>query len=248
MSGARSNRLRPFDMILFDLDGTLTDSAPGITRCVQFALARQGITVADPEELTPFVGPPLAESFARIYGFDAERSRRAIAAYRERFATVGIYENAPYPGIPALLAQLAKSGATLAVASSKPTPFVARILDHFALAQHFTAVVGSTLDQTRVAKEDVVAHALTLLPDHDRARTVMVGDREHDVRGARAHGIGTIAVTYGYGSPAELAAAGPLALADSVGALAALLGAPEIPVSAEPRRGSRQSLSRPPGA
>lgn len=222
---------RPYDLILFDLDGTLTDPKPGITRCVQYALARSGVTVANPAELTPFIGPPLAESFARFYGFDAAQSRRAIELYRERFSTVGLYENALYPGIPEMLQRLVSQGITLAIASSKPTAFVERILAHFALDTYFSAVGGSNLDHTRVAKDEVVQYVLSLLPEFEARCTVMVGDREHDVFGARTHGIATIAAGYGYGSADELAAANPLAIAASVEELGLLLGADGIPLT-----------------
>lgn len=212
-----------YDVILFDLDGTLTDSKAGITRSVQHALAGMGIDVPDEEALTPFIGPPLMESFARYYGFDGEQSRRAIAIYRQRFATIGIYENAVYAGIPELLADLRQSGTTLAIASSKPMIYVEQILSHFGLAEHFVAVAGSNLDGTRIAKREVIAHALSLLPDIDRTRSIMVGDREHDVFGAREHGIETIAVGYGYGPRWELIAAAPAAIADSVGQLRSML-------------------------
>lgn len=199
--------------------------------------------MADPAELTPFVGPPLAESFRRYYGFDDARARQAIAVYRERFATVGILENAVYPGVPALLAALREAGVTLAVASSKPEPYVARILKHFDMAGHFAAVVGSNLDLSRVAKAEVIARALTSLPSFDVSRTLMVGDREHDVIGARAHGIATIAAGYGYGTRDELTTANPLAIADSVAALSALLLAPNAPAIT----GSRSPDRRTPG-
>lgn len=213
----------PYETILFDLDGTLTDSKPGITRGVQHALAGMGITVEDADELTHFVGPPLAESFGRYYGFDAEQARQAIAIYRERFATIGIFENGVFPGIPMMLASLREAGVTLAIASSKPTVYIERILEHFDLADSFAAVVGSNLDGTRIDKEDVIAHALTRLPGCDRGLVVMVGDREHDVFGARAHDIETIAVSYGYSLPGELAAAAPLAIVDTVEDLAGML-------------------------
>jgi phosphoglycolate phosphatase len=216
-------REQRYDLILFDLDGTLTDPKPGITRSVQFALARLGVTVADPDELVPFIGPPLAESFGRFYDFDAAQCRLAIEHYRERFASVGLYENAVYPGIPELLERLITAGTTLAIASSNPTVYVERILAHFALDRHFATVTGSNLDYTRVAKEEVVDHVLSLHPGINAARTVMVGDREHDIFGARQHGLETIAAGYGYGSAAELTAAGPLAIAKTVTELATLL-------------------------
>jgi phosphoglycolate phosphatase len=214
----------PYRLVLFDLDGTLTDPKPGITRCVAFALERFGIAVADPDDLVPFIGPPLADSFARFYGFGDEDCRRAIAAYRERFADVGLYENAVYPGIPEVLDGLRAAGALLAVASSKPTVYVERILAHFGLRDRFAAVAGSTLDLARTAKHEVIAHLRDEHPALPWERAVMVGDREHDVFGARAHGLPAIAVGYGYGPPAELRAAAPIAIAPSVDALARLLG------------------------
>ncbi len=210
-------------IILFDLDGTLTDSKPGITRCVQHALAEMGIAVDDPDTLTPFVGPPLRESFTRYYGFDKEQSHRAIAFYRERFARVGLFENAVYAGVPELLDTLQDAGMTLAIASAKPAPFVEQILDHFALRSHFTVVAGASLDHTRVSKDEVIAHALQVLEPDSSHRLLMVGDREHDILGARAHGIETVAVGYGYGTRQELTAAAPLAIVNSVAELGAWL-------------------------
>lgn len=212
--------------ILFDLDGTLTDSKPGITRCVQHALAELGIIVDDPDILTPFVGPPLRESFARYYGFDDEQSKRAIACYRERFARVGLFENAVYPGVPELLASLQGVGMTLAIASAKPAPFVGQILDHFALSSYFTVIAGASLDHTRATKDAVIAHALQELEPDPSHRLLMVGDREHDIFGARAHGIETVAVGYGYGTREELTAASPLAIVESVTELGDWLLAP----------------------
>jgi len=212
--------------ILFDLDGTLTDSKPGITRCVQHALAELGVTVEDLDVLTPFVGPPLRESFARYYGFTDEQSLRAIACYRERFASVGLFENAVYTGVPELLDALQGAGMTLAIASAKPAPFVDRILDHFALRSYFKVVAGASLDHTRATKDAVIAHALQELAPHPSHRLLMVGDREHDILGARTHGIETVAVGYGYGTREELIAAAPLAIVDSVTDLGEWLLAP----------------------
>jgi phosphoglycolate phosphatase len=202
--------------ILFDLDGTLTDSKPGITRCVQHALAEMGVIVDDLDVLTPFVGPPLRESFARYYGFDDEQSQRAIACYRERFARVGLFENAVYPGVPELLDSLQGAGMTLAIASAKPAPFVEQILEHFALRSYFMVVAGASLDHTRATKDAVIAHALQELGPDPAHRLIMVGDREHDILGARSHGIETVAVGYGYGTREELTAAAPLSIVDSV--------------------------------
>lgn len=212
-----------YDPILFDLDGTLTDSAPGITRCVQYALARLGIEEPDLDKLRPFIGPPLTDSFKRCYNFTDEQAARGRDYYRERFASVGLFENAVYPGVEAMLACLRQQGRTLVVATSKPTVYSVQILDHFGLAGYFAAVIGSNLDNTRVAKGEVIAAVLEEIDCRDRSRAVMVGDREHDVAGARENGLPVIAVSYGYGTPAELAAARPDFTVASVAALQELL-------------------------
>ena len=211
------------DTILFDLDGTLVDPRVGITCCVQLALARSGIEVADPDALTPYIGPPLAESFSRHHGLDAESSLLAIGHYRERFSAIGWLENQVYPGIPELLEALHARGARLIVATSKPTVFAEQIVAHFGLAPWIDLVAGSNLDNTRVAKAEVIAHVLAARPEIDPARAVMVGDREHDAIGARANGIPAIGVAYGYGQPGELTNAGFTAIVESVEKLAKLL-------------------------
>lgn len=218
MRGAGAYRL-----ILFDLDGTLTDPKPGITRAAQYALAQYDIPVADLDTLIPFIGPPLHHSFERYYGFDAEQTREAVGFYREYFAEIGLYENAVYPGIPRLLSQLQAAGRRLIVATSKPTVYAQRIVGHFQLAAYFTRIEGSNLDLTRTDKAQIIGAILGAYPDVARSEVVMVGDREHDIIGARAHDLDAIGVSYGYGSPAELRAAGATAIAGSVAELAALL-------------------------
>jgi phosphoglycolate phosphatase len=212
-----------YHSVLFDLDGTLTDPRIGITRCVQLALARCGIEVADPDTLTPYIGPPLLESFDRIHGLDRERGLVAIGHYRERFAEVGWRENELYPGIPELLAELHGCGTRVIVATSKPTVFAEQIVTHFGLAPYVDLVAGSNLDNTRVAKGEVIAHVLAERPGIAEAPLVMVGDREHDVIGARQNDLDAIGVAYGYGGPDELRAAGALAVAESVPDLQTLL-------------------------
>lgn len=202
-----------FDVMLFDLDGTLTDSLPGITRSIQFALVQMGIALEDPGQLARYVGPPLAQTFEQAFHLSPADARRALAFYREYFAVTGIFENAVYPGIPELLAELAPS-ATLILATSKPTVYAERILAHFSLAPYFTAIIGSFLDGRRVEKAEIIHDALCTAPSHTRA--VMIGDREHDILGARANGIATIGVNYGYALPGELVAARPDHLATSV--------------------------------
>ncbi len=210
--------------VLFDLDGTLTDPKPGITRSIQHALRKRGLPVPDMEALAPCIGPPLEQSFRERFGLAPDDAVRAVADYREYFEPHGMYENAVYPGIPELLAQLRAKGVRLALATSKPTVYAERILAHFELAPHFEHVVGSFLDGRRSDKAELVADALALLDGVPRERAVLVGDRMHDLLGARANGIAAIAVGYGYGARDELVGAGAERLAESVAALGRLLG------------------------
>ncbi len=214
---------RDYRLILFDLDGTLTDPKPGITRAVRHALARYDIAVDDLDTLTPFIGPPLHHSFTRFYGFSDDQAREAVGYYREYFAETGLYENAVYPGIPQMLERLRESGRRLIIATSKPTIYAQRIVEYFQLDRYFTQIVGSNLDLTRSDKALIIGDILDAYPDVRREEIVMVGDREHDVFGARAHDVDAVGVTYGYGSLAELQAAGATAIAQSVADLANLL-------------------------
>lgn len=217
----------PYDLIIFDLDGTLTDSRLGITRSVQHALAHFGITVDNLDELTHFIGPPLRDSFAEAFGFDEIQIQTATRVYRERYGTIGLLENEMFALTPSLLRAASRTGATLAVASTKGEPYVHRILRHFGLDHHFTVMGGASLDHTIVTKADVIARVLADLPaPPDPARAIMIGDREHDILGARHHGIKTISVRYGYAKPGELEAAGPAAIADTMEDLAAILDLP----------------------
>ena len=209
-------------MVLFDLDGTLTDPAYGITRSIAHALAAVGRPVDDPDTLRHHIGPPLQYLFADL-GLDDGEIDAAITAYRERYTASGMFENALIPGIAELLDRLVAAGATLAVATSKPTPFAETILEHFAVRAPFAFVAGATLDGSRSHKDDVIAHALDELGAPRAGTVVMVGDREHDVFGAREHGIEAIGVLWGYGSRRELAAAGAAAIVETVDALATLL-------------------------
>lgn len=193
---------------LFDLDGTLPDWKVGITRSVQHALRRAGIDVADLETLTGYIGPPLQDSFVALAGFSEAEAIQAVASYREYFAETGIFENTVYPGIPECLEALQARGWRLAVATSKPTVFAERIVDHFSLRSHFEAVVGSELDGSRRQKHEVIAAALGQLGVAADAGCIMVGDREHDVIAAKAVGVRSVGVTWGYGSVDELNYAG----------------------------------------
>lgn len=206
--------------ILFDLDGTLTASGEGITKSVQYAMSKFGIIEPDLKKLEVFVGPPLLEQFMKYCSFNEEQARQAIVYYRERYQDIGIFENEPYPMIRELLAELLEKGYTLAVASSKPTYFVKRILDHFDLARYFQVVVGAELDGRRTRKAEVIEEAIRLLGMEERKKEViMVGDKEHDIYGAREIGIKCVAVTYGYGTLEELTKANPYYFADNVSQL-----------------------------
>ncbi len=211
--------------ILFDLDGTLTDPKKGICTCVQYALKSFGIEEPDLDKLTPFIGPPLKDSFMEFYGMSAEEAERAIVTYRERFSTVGKFENEVYQGIPEMLRALKEYGFHLAVASSKPEVFVNDILKHFQIAEYFDAIVGSELDGTRVDKREVIQEALNRLFHYQafqKEKIVMVGDRKFDVNGAKEMGVTSVAVAYGYGPMEELEAASPDYIASSVAELRGL--------------------------
>ena len=213
-----------FQYILFDLDGTLTDPKEGITKSVQYALAAFGIEEPDLDKLIPFIGPPLKSSFMDFYQMSDEDAVKAVAKYRERFNDIGIYENAIFPGIAKLLSDLKALGKKIAIASSKPTCLVNRILDHFEIMQYFDYVVGSELDGTRSKKEEVVEEALRLMvPETDRHFVAMVGDRKFDIEGAKAFGLVGIGVSFGYAGEHELEEAGADYIVDTVEELGQLL-------------------------
>lgn len=204
-----------FDTILFDLDGTLTDPAEGITNSVAYALKKFGITPPHKNKLLKFIGPPLAESFEKYYGMSKEDSYKAVDIYREYFAPFGIFENKVYDGIQKMLEALKKSGKTVALATSKPTIFAKQILEHFNLDCYFDLVVGSNLDGTLTDKAEVVATVLKNLGSIDLTRTAMVGDRSHDIIGGVKNNIFPIGVSFGYGSVKELEDAGAKYIANS---------------------------------
>lgn len=203
--------------ILFDLDGTLTASAEGITKSVQYALYKLGIEEPDLHKLEAFVGPPLLDQFMEAYGLDLAAAWQAVGYYRERYAQQGIFENRPYEGIRELLQGLKERGYILGVASSKPIVYVRQILDNYQLTSFFTVIEGSQMDGSRTTKGEVIREALKKLQVEDqRDQVVMVGDRRHDVLGAREAGIDCVAVSYGYGSTQELEQAGPVMIAPTV--------------------------------
>ena len=199
-----------FTHIFFDLDGTLTDPAQGITNSFIHALKYFGREIPSYEELCKLIGPPLPYSFETILGFPKENVMEAVAKYREYFATKGLYENSVYPGMPELLQTLKEKGKHLVVATSKPEEYSIKIIEHFGLSKYFDFVCGSLMDESRSKKSEVIAYALQRcgLSDSDKERVLMVGDRFHDIEGAKQNGLKSCGVLFGYGSREELENAG----------------------------------------
>lgn len=212
-----------YQYILFDLDGTLTDSREGITKSVQYALDKMGISEPDLSSLEHFIGPPLYDEFRRCYNMDDQQAKAAVAAYRERFGTVGWTENILFDGVPELLGALHDAGKKIAIASSKPTVFVRKILHMFEIEQYFDAVSGASLDGKIGTKAQVVQQALDALRIAERNDAVLVGDRSHDVEGARACGLSCIGITLGFGGREELVSAGAAAVVDMLDELREIL-------------------------
>lgn len=205
-----------YKTVLFDLDGTLTDPGIGITNSVMYALEKFGIKVEDRTSLYKFIGPPLKESYAKYFHFAGEDINRAVRYYREYYSEKGIFENVLYDGIADVLDRIKSSGRKIILATSKPDEFAVKILKHFRIDQYFDFVAAATMDETRTAKADVIAYAIESCNITDLQSTVMVGDRENDILGAKAFGIDSIGVLYGYGSREELQSAGAAYLAESV--------------------------------
>ena len=202
------NDKRSYDTFFFDLDGTLTDSSLGITNSVIYALKKYGIEETDRTKLYPFIGPPLTVSFERYYGFSKEQSIEAVGYYREYYREKGIFENRVYHGLVPVLEELKRRGMTLVVATSKPEPFARKIIEHFGLNSYFDYVAGMEMDGGRGTKEAVIRYALDACRITDKSKVLMIGDREHDVIGAKAAGIDCLGILYGFGSREELLEAG----------------------------------------
>ena len=212
------------EYVLFDLDGTLTDPGLGITNSVAHALAHFGIAVTDRTQLYRFIGPPLVDSFMEYYGFTEEQAQTAVKVYREYFADRGWAENTVYEGMETLLSELTAAGKTLLVATSKPQVFAERILLHFGLARYFTHICGVALQAPRgYSKADVIREALAKASVTDLNSAIMVGDRHHDIDGAKAVGIASVGVLYGYGDREEHEKAEADAIVESVDELYRLL-------------------------
>lgn len=199
---------KSYETALFDLDGTLIDSGEGITNSVAYSLKKFGIDITDKSELYSFIGPPLHESYMKFYGFSEEKAKLAVEYYREYYRKKGIFENQIYEGVEALLQRLHDKGITLMVATSKPELFARQILEQLNLADYFTCIAGANMDQTMTKKAEVISYALTTAGISDASKAIMIGDREHDILGAKAAGIDALGVLFGYGSYEELKNAG----------------------------------------
>ena len=198
--------------ILFDLDGTLTDSAEGVINCAYLALEYFGLPLPRREDMRFIVGPPLRDSFLRL-GVTEQDVEKAVEIYRSRYVPIGMFENAPYPGIPAMLSTLKEAGHELYVATSKPENMATEILDKFRLSGYFNKIYGASLDGTRDTKDTVIAYLLEELGH--RENIIMVGDTSFDVLGAAVHGIKTIGVAWGYGEVEDMVAAGAVSIVQS---------------------------------
>ena len=217
--------MKKYSTILFDLDGTLTDPKVGITKSVAYALKSFGIEVEELDSLCKFIGPPLKVSFKKHYGFSEQDCIKAIEKYREYFRETGMFENKVYPGIEKLLENLRQNGRKLFVATSKPTVFAIRILEHFNLLRYFDYVAGSELDGSRDSKSDVIKFVLQQNSVTNLTNVVMIGDREHDVIGAKENNIDVIGVLYGYGDREELEKSGATYIVETIEELGKLLNA-----------------------
>lgn len=214
-----------YNIILFDLDGTLTDPKEGITKSVQYALIHFGIEEPNLDHLIPFIGPPLLQSFMEFYGFEEAVAKAAITRYRERFSTVGIFENSVYDGIKEMLEQLQQKGKILTIATSKPGIFAEQILEHYGIRKYFKIVVGSELDGRRTNKAEVIEEVFSQLniSQEEKSQAIMIGDRKHDIIGAKANGIHSIGVKFGYAEENELELAGADYIVETVEELRQLL-------------------------
>lgn len=204
------NTRRMWKYILWDLDGTITDSSRGIFNCIRYALETMGCPVPGEQTLQHFVGPPLVVGFQEIMGMTRDEAECATAHYRKRYSTEGMYEAAVYAGIDEVLRHLYETGYRISLASSKPEEYSVRILEHFGLKPYFHEIVGDTLQGIRNSKHAVIAEALRRLniEETEKADVLMIGDRKYDILGARACGVASLGVYFGFAEPGELEEAG----------------------------------------
>lgn len=211
--------------ILFDLDGTITESAPGITNSVAYVLEKMGREVVDKEELKKFIGPPLMDSMKRFYGMTEEEAAQGVVYYREYYADKGIFENSVYEGFMDSLKALKENGKIIIMATAKPEEYAKRIAEHFEFAEYFDGIYGASMDGSRIKKADVIRYALDEfgIENENLGKVLMVGDRNHDILGAKANGLDSMGVLYGYGSRKELEDAGADYIAETTADIAAII-------------------------
>lgn len=197
-----------FDYLFFDLDGTLTDPAEGITNSFKYAFRSFGMEIPPYETLLTFIGPPLPVTFKVHCGFSEEKAAEGVVKYREYFAAKGLFENRVYEDVPALLQKLKDMGKKLVVATSKPEEYSVKIIEHFGLTKYFENVCGSNMDETRGGKAQIISYALERNHITDKSKVLMIGDRHHDIDGAKENGLASCGVLFGYGSEEELKNAG----------------------------------------
>ena len=212
-----------YQTILFDLDGTLTDSSLGIINSVCFALEKMNLPIPDRKDFLPFIGPPLKESFSKFFHLSEEDSQQAVTFYRQYFSKIGLFENQLYPDVIPVLSDLSASGKKLILATSKPEIFAVQILEHFQIKEFFQVIAGATLDGQRSTKAAVIQHALEMAQVTDTSHCLMVGDREHDIEGAKVHLMDAVGVLYGFGSKKELVEAGATYILDKLADLPSLI-------------------------
>lgn len=211
------------DVVLFDLDGTITDSAPGIVNSIRYSLAKHGMAVPEEQELRKFVGPPLKEQFQKVFGLSDTEGEQMVDSYREYYGTKGIYENRVYEGVPDMLSRLKSAGLRIMMATSKPEKYARMIAEHFGFAKYFEWIGGACMDGTRTDKYEVIEYVLDACGVRERDRVIMVGDRSHDMIGAKRAGLHSLGVLYGYGPREELEQSGAELLAGTPGEAADLI-------------------------
>jgi phosphoglycolate phosphatase len=215
--------LKKYNILFWDLDGTLTDPMQGITNSICYALSYFGIEEKQKEKLIPFIGPPLKDSFMSFYNFTEEKADLAVKKYREYYAKTGLYENKMIKGIVPLLSCLQQQNKIMYIATSKPTVFARKVADHFGITQYFKDICGSELDGSRSTKDSVIAHILNHIDPLDKTKILMIGDRMYDIIGSKNNGIDSLGVLFGYGSKEELVKYGATYLAHNLDELKTLL-------------------------
>lgn len=211
--------MKKYPVILFDLDGTLTDPAEGITNSIQYALKKFGIEITDKKELYKFIGPPLKDAYREYYGFTPKQCADGIIYFREYFEEKGWKENKPIEGVFEMLQTLKERGKRLMIATSKPEKFARKIAEHFGIAKYFEFIGGATIDESRVDKAEVINYVLENCDVTDKKSVLMIGDRKHDIIGAKKAGVDGAGVLFGYGNLKELETAGAIFVAKTVAEL-----------------------------